>query len=112
MFVMVRKMVVSEGHGDKVVQRFSQKGIIEEQEGFVDLTVLRQKARRGEEQVLVIIRWESEDHWKQWEKSDAHKAAHRAQRKQPKPDYLLRTEVDLYEVATVKKASLPDDSHA
>ena len=36
------------------------------------------KVRRGDQEVIVIIRWESEHHWKQWEKSEAHITAHKA----------------------------------
>ncbi len=68
-FIMLRKMVVTEGHADQVVKKFSKEGPIEQQEGFIDLTVMKQKARQGEEAIVVMIRWESEDHWKQWEKS-------------------------------------------
>ncbi|MEK3890372.1 antibiotic biosynthesis monooxygenase family protein [Bacillus sp. FSL K6-3431] len=103
MFVTLRKMVVTEGNADKVVQQFSKKGIIEEQEGFVDVTVMQQKARRGEEEFVVMIRWESEDHWKQWERSGAHLAGHKAKRGQPKPEYLINTEGGRYEVKAVKK---------
>lgn len=40
---------------------------------------MAEKGKREEVTVIVMIRWESEQHWKQWEKSDAHIAGHRAQ---------------------------------
>ena len=43
MFVMLRKMIVTEGDAEQVVNRFSSEGIIEKQEGFVDLTVMQEK---------------------------------------------------------------------
>jgi heme oxygenase (staphylobilin-producing) len=52
MFVQLRKLVVTEGISDQVIKRFSGPGILEEQEGFVDLTVLEKKVRRGEEEVM------------------------------------------------------------
>lgn len=102
MFVQMRKMVVTEGNAEKVVDRFSGKGLIEEQEGFVDATVMVKKVRRGDEEVVVMIRWESEDHWKQWEKSPAHIAGHKANLGKPKPEYIVSSEGGLYEVKTVK----------
>lgn len=57
-----------------------RKGIVEQQEGFIDATVMVKKVRRGDEVVIVMIRWESEDHWKQWKKSEAHIAGHKASR--------------------------------
>ncbi|AWB45223.1 antibiotic biosynthesis monooxygenase [Paenibacillus sp. CAA11] len=105
MFVQIRRITVTEGNADKVVERFSSPGIVDEQEGFVDSQVFVKKASRGEEEVVVMIRWESEDHWKQWEKSDAHIAGHKANRGKPKPDYIVNTEVGMYELKAVKSAS-------
>lgn len=101
----MKKSIVSEGNSDQVVNRFSGEGIIEKQEGFIDLTVMVKKVRRGDEEVIVMIRWESEQHWKQWEKSDAHIAGHRANLGKPKPEYILQSENGLYEVKAVKKAA-------
>jgi len=100
----MRKMVVTEGNAEKVVERFGGKGLIEQQEGFIDATVMVKKVRRGDEEVVVMIRWESEEHWKQWEKSEAHIAGHKAKLGKPKPDYIINSEGGLYEVKTVKAA--------
>jgi heme oxygenase (staphylobilin-producing) len=102
-FVQMRKTVVTEGNADKIVERFGGKGLIEQQEGFIDATVMVKKVRRGDEEVVVMIRWESEAHWKQWEKSDAHIAGHKAKIGQPKPEYIISSEGGVYEVKTVKK---------
>ncbi|PKG21513.1 antibiotic biosynthesis monooxygenase [Niallia nealsonii] len=104
MFVQLRKMTVTEGNSEQVVSRFSKAGIIEEQEGFVDLKIMVKKVRRGEEEVIILITWESEDYWKQWEKSDAHIAGHKAKNNQTKPEFIIHTEVGKYEVKAVKKA--------
>ncbi|KKK38819.1 antibiotic biosynthesis monooxygenase [Mesobacillus campisalis] len=104
MFVQMRKMVVTEGNAGQVVQRFGGEGLVEKQEGFIDSTVMVKKVRRGEEEVVVLTRWESEAHWKQWEKSDAHIAAHKAKLGKPKPEYLVHSEGAVYEVAAVKTA--------
>ncbi|MGE8080777.1 antibiotic biosynthesis monooxygenase [Peribacillus loiseleuriae] len=104
MFIQLRKIVVTEGNTDPVVKRFSEAGIIEKQEGFVDVTVMVKKVRRGEQEVIVLVRWESEQHWKQWEKSEAHIANHKANLGKPKPEYIINSEGGLYEVKAVKKA--------
>ena len=103
MFVQMKKTVVTEVHADQSVQKFSREGLIEKQEGFVDLSVLVKKVRRGDEEVIIMIRWESEEYWKQWEKSDAHIAGHKAKLGKPKPDYIVSSEGGLYEVKAVKK---------
>jgi heme oxygenase (staphylobilin-producing) len=109
MFVQMRKMVVTEGNSDKVVQRFGGKGLVETQEGFIDTTVMVKKVRRGDEEVVIQTRWESEEHWKQWEKSDAHIAGHKAKLGKPKPEYVISSEGAVYEVKAVKG---PNSSNA
>ncbi|ATW82658.1 antibiotic biosynthesis monooxygenase [Weizmannia coagulans] len=105
MFVQLRRMTVAKGHADQVIERFSKPGIIEQQEGFVDIKIMQKKQGRGEEEVIVMITWESETHWKQWEKSDVHIAGHRANRGKSKPDYMLNMELGMYEVKAAKKAA-------
>lgn len=106
MFVTMRKQVVTEGNVDKVVGRFSKEGIIEKQPGFIDCTVMVKKARRSDEgeEVVVLMRWESEEDWKNWEKSPEHIAGHKAKLGQPKPDFIVSSEGGKYDVVAVKKA--------
>ncbi|ETP68012.1 hypothetical protein AC739_17875 [Planococcus glaciei] len=104
MFVQSRKMTITEGNSHLVLERFSKPGILEKQEGFVDMKVLQKKVRRGEEEVLILVTWESEAHWKQWEKSDVHIAGHKANLNKPKPAHILNVEVAKYEVKAVKTA--------
>lgn len=99
---MLRKMVIKAGSEEQVIARFQSEGAIEKQEGFLDLSVLEEKSRKDEKEIVVVIRWESEEHWKQWEKSDAHIAGHKANRGKPKPDYLISQEVKRYEVKAAK----------
>ncbi len=72
MFIETKTIIVTEGAAEQVVQRFSQSGAIEQSEGFIDLSVLVKKIPRGDEEVVVMIRWDSEAAWKKWEMSDAH----------------------------------------
>ncbi|QST01047.1 antibiotic biosynthesis monooxygenase [Pontibacillus sp. ALD_SL1] len=106
MFIQMRTAIVTEGSSDLVVQRFSKEGIIEQQDGFVDLSVMVKKARRGEEEVIIMIRWESEEKWKKWEKSEAHLAGHRKKAGQPKPDHIIRSESAYYHVKAVKEKAV------
>ncbi|TWD96423.1 heme oxygenase (staphylobilin-producing) [Neobacillus bataviensis] len=103
MFVQLRKITVAEGNAEKVIKQFSGEGMIEKQEGIIDVSVMEKKVRKGDEEVIVMIRWESEEYWKQWEKSEAHIANHKANLGKPKPEFILNTEVGKYEVKTVKQ---------
>lgn len=105
MFVILRTITVSEGSADQVVERFSQPGsVVAQQPGFVDMQVLVKQVRRGEEEVLIMFRWESEQDWKNWEKSDAHVQGHRNKAGQPKPEYILNVSHAKYEVKAVTTA--------
>jgi heme oxygenase (staphylobilin-producing) len=98
MFYQIKRMLVKQGASSQVVDRFSQKGMkIENQPGFIDKQVLVKKSRRGDEEVMVMIRWESEEDWKNWEKHPDHIAGHKAKIGKPKPEYLIESSQDLYE---------------
>ncbi|MBT2679874.1 antibiotic biosynthesis monooxygenase [Bacillus sp. ISL-35] len=99
MFYQMKRLLVKEGHSGQVVERFSKKGmLIEKQPGFLDKQVLVKKSRRGDEEVLVMISWQAEQDWKNWEKHPDHIAGHKAKMVQPKPDYILESSQDVYEV--------------
>lgn len=102
MFVQIRKWTVTEGSADRILERFKKKpgqgpSLVEQREGFIGRELLVKKTTRGEEEVLMLIRWESEEAWKAWEKSPEHIAGHKAKIKEhggkpPKPDYVIHME--------------------
>lgn len=105
MFVQIKSIIVAEGHGEKIVERFAGKGLIEQQSGFIDLSVLKKKKRRGDEEFLIMIRWESEEDWKAWETSEAHLAGHKAERGKPSSSYIMEGKQDVYHVLTTKSCA-------
>lgn len=104
MFIETKTIIVQEGNADKLVERFSKEGKIEKSEGFIDVSVMVKKARRGDEEVVIMTRWESEEAWKNWEKSDAHLEGHRQNRGKPKPEYVISSDHARYEVKAIKRA--------
>lgn len=108
MFVQIRKWTVTEGNAHEIIERFKKKpdqgpSLIEQREGFISRELLQKNVRRGEEEVVMIIRWESEEAWKAWEKSPEHIAGHKNQIKEhggkpPKPDYVIAMEHGGYTV--------------
>ncbi|MGG0730592.1 antibiotic biosynthesis monooxygenase family protein [Bacillus paramycoides] len=104
MFIETKTFTVKEGTSNIVVERFTGEGIIENFEGFIDLSVLVKKVRRGDEEVVVMIRWESEEAWKNWETSEEHLAGHRASRGKPKPDHIINVEHGVYYVKSSKSS--------
>lgn len=102
MFYQIKRIVVKEGFAEQVAERFKGEGLIEKQPGFVDLQVLVKKVRRGDEEVLVLVRWESEEDWKNWEKSPEHIAGHKANVGKPKPNFIIESGQHGYEVRSSK----------
>jgi heme oxygenase (staphylobilin-producing) len=102
MLVQTRTIVVEPGNTDKVVERFSGPGPLDEREGLLDITVMVNKKAKEHEEVVVTIRWESIEAWKNWEKSPEHINGHRQNRGQSAPDYVISTDVNFYNVKTVK----------
>lgn len=105
MIIETLTITVKEGFAEQVVHRFSQEAAVEKSPGFVDLSVLVKRARKGEEEVIVMIRWENEERWKQWELSEAHLEGHRREREHGKPDFVLSSKSSIYEVKAVKLPS-------
>lgn len=102
MFIHAKTMIVKEGYSNNIVEKFSGEGAIEKSEGFIDLSVLVKKAKNGEEEVIVLVRWESEEAWKGWEKSDAHLEGHRQNRGKPAPDFIISSSSSRYDVKALK----------
>lgn len=107
MFIQLRKWIVTEGNADKILERFKRKpedgpSLVEQREGFVGRELLVKKTRRGDEEVIMLVRWESEEAWKAWEKSPEHIAGHRAKLKDggkpAQPDYVISMEHGAYYV--------------
>ncbi len=102
LFYQIKQMVVKEGTSSKVMERFNREGLIEKQPGFVSLEVLLKKVRRGDEEVLIVVQWASEEDWKNWEKSPEHIAGHKANLGKPKPEHIIDSSQNVYEMKVRK----------
>lgn len=103
MLIQTRTIVVEKGNSEKVVERFSQESPVEGMEGLIDISVLVKKRSKENEEVMVIIRWESEEAWKNWEKSDVHIQGHRQKKDHVAPEYIISTTVAMYETKKIKR---------
>lgn len=109
MFIELKTIQVKEGYSEQVVSRFKQEGPIEKAPGFVDLSVLVKRVRSGDEEVLLLIRWESEEAWKSWEKSEPHLEMHRRSRANGQPDFIIGRSHGLYDLKAVKIPPVPQE---
>jgi heme oxygenase (staphylobilin-producing) len=107
MHIEMLNITVKEGFAEQVVTRFRQEGAVEKAEGFVDLSIMVKDARKGEEEIVILIRWASKEHWKQWELSEPHLEGHRRERQQGKPDFVLQSKSSVYAVKAVKYPANP-----
>lgn len=103
MLIQTRTVVVQKGNADQVVERFSKPGPMDEMPGLIDKSVMVNRKKQEHEEVMVMIRWESVEAWKNWEKSDAHIAGHKQNRGKTPPEYVISTTVNMYEVKSVKE---------
>lgn len=105
MLIQTRSIRVEQGYADQVVEKFSGPSAVDEMPGLIDRTVYVNKRSKDEEEVLILIRWESEEAWKNWEKSPQHIQGHRDGRNKEKPPYILGISVNMYEVKAVASGS-------
>ncbi|MFD1174712.1 antibiotic biosynthesis monooxygenase [Paenibacillus puldeungensis] len=103
MFVMTRTMIIEKGNSDKVLARFSAESPIDQMDGLVDISVMINRQSKEHEEVIVVIRWESQEAWKNWEKSEAHIQGHRNSKGQQPPSFIISTTVNMYDAQVVKK---------
>ncbi|MFV8827710.1 antibiotic biosynthesis monooxygenase [Alkalihalobacterium sp. APHAB7] len=103
MVIQTRTITVQPGYSDQVVERFSQDSPIDTMDGLIDRTVMVNRKKKDQEEVIFMVRWESLEAWKNWEKSDVHIQGHKNNKGKTKPEYILDINVNMYEVKAVKK---------
>ncbi|WP_256758024.1 antibiotic biosynthesis monooxygenase [Cohnella sp. WQ 127256] len=110
MLIQTRTIVVEKGNSDKVVERFSKEGLLDGREGLIDISVMVNKRSKENEEVVVLIRWESEEAWKAWEKSPEHIQGHRNNKGSTPPEYVISTTVNMYEVKKIRSGQFVRDT--
>ncbi len=103
MFVEMKTFTVQVGSADQLLTRFSNPSVITEQEGFIDLVVMKKVRRADHEEVVILARWESQEHFTNWKRSDAHQGGHKT--KKERPEYMIDVKMETYEVKTIKAAT-------
>lgn len=102
MFIEMKIFIVKEGILNIVVECFIGEGIIEKFEGFIDLSVFVKKVRCGDEEVVVMICWEFEEVWKNWEISEEYLVGYRVGCGKLKLDYIINVDYVVYYVKLLK----------
>ncbi|MCA1022465.1 MULTISPECIES: antibiotic biosynthesis monooxygenase [Halobacillus] len=94
MYIESKYITVKEGYAEELASRFDQPLPIEDMPGFQGLSIAVEKARKGEQMVIITTKFLSKDDYKAWKKSDAHVQGHKSKQK---PDFVLNTSLGLYE---------------
>lgn len=103
MLIQTRTIVVKPGNAELVVERFTKESPMDQMPGLLDKTVMvNRRKQEDNEEVVVMIRWESVDAWKNWEKSDVHIQGHRDKKGSAPPEYVVSTTVNMYDVKAHK----------
>jgi len=100
MYIVTNTTKIKKDEGYKLINRFDKVGKIEMMEGFLGLEVFSTKKLKDFDQVSVVTRWESEEYFSAWMKSDAFKWAH--QYDGGKPEYILSNQVSHYELEVTR----------
>ncbi|GGA30070.1 antibiotic biosynthesis monooxygenase [Paenibacillus physcomitrellae] len=109
MLIQTRIFKLAKGHAEDMAAKFSQESPVDGFAGLIDRTVMVNSRNKEYDEVMVMIRWESSEAWKNWEKSDVHLAGHRAKRGNNDPDYVLDKKVAMYETYAVIQGPARED---
>lgn len=101
MFVEVKTITVKKGFSEKVINRFSKNSKVQEMEGFIDFTIMKKLRKEDTEELVIQIRWENQECFTNWKKSDTHKQMHSNKPKE-KPEHIVNMSVDMYNVELTK----------
>ncbi|MEO3946385.1 antibiotic biosynthesis monooxygenase [Gorillibacterium sp. CAU 1737] len=101
MMIQTRTVTVKAGYAEKVIERFSGSMAVDGMEGLIDRTILVNRKKKDEEEVVMMIRWESIEAWKNWEKSDVHIQGHREKKEKPADDSILSVSVHMYDAVKI-----------
>lgn len=100
MFIVTNCVKVKKDEGFKLINRFNKVGKVEEMKGFLGLEVLETQKLKDYDEVSIVTRWESEEDFKNWTKSDAFKESHR--HKGGKPEFIIENSIHYYKVQVVR----------
>ncbi|UTR16927.1 heme oxygenase [Salipaludibacillus sp. LMS25] len=107
MIIVTNTSKIKKGNGHKLIERFNKVGKVEFMDGFLGLDVLLTENTQDYEEVAIMTRWESKNHFINWTTSDAFKKSHS---KREVPDYILDNHISYHDVKVTRKPLTAVDS--
>ena len=92
---------MKKGYADQVVEKFEKRGEVLGFAGFLGIEIMVTEQNKDYEDVPILTRWESKDHFMNWVKSDVFKKVHT--KENIRPDFILGNKVVKYEVKLSKQ---------
>ena len=106
MIIVTNTSKITKDNGYKLIDRFDKVGKVEEMEGFLGLEVLLTDNTSDYDEVTISTRWESNEAFKTWTKSDAFKEAH-SRDHGGQPEYIISNKISFYDVKIVRNPVVP-----
>ncbi|MFI3209774.1 MAG: antibiotic biosynthesis monooxygenase [Peptostreptococcaceae bacterium] len=100
MFIEQKTIKVKNGFADKMIEKFSNLESMQSKEGFIECLIMKGIKNEEIEEVVITVKWDSQQNFTKWKTSDEHKVGHQNKEKQ---DFVISGEVKLFEVKTVKE---------
>jgi len=92
---------VKKGYADQGVEKFEKRGEVLGFAGFLGIEIMVTEQNKDYEDVPILTRWESKDHFMNWVKSDVFKKVHT--KENIRPDFILGNKVVKYKVKLSKQ---------
>ena len=100
MFVATNRLRTKKGHGQDLEDRFSRRGGVEKQDGFLGFEMWKTSAQDDHEEYLIVTHWASGEDHRRWTRSEAFREAHSG----PRADFLVgHPEFKGYELRLISK---------
>jgi heme-degrading monooxygenase HmoA len=97
MIIVCNRVLVNPQHVEQFEQLFlSRAHMVDQTPGFRNFQLLR--PTKGGDSYVVLVTWESKEHYHAWLKSDAFKQGHSRTGTLPEDTFLGPQRVELYEV--------------
>lgn len=96
MIVVMNRLTVPSGAGDRLETMFRQRAGLGQTPGFIDFALLRAQRHDAtdQEQYVVLTRWRDRAAFEAWVASDAFARAHST----PQPGNPMQAQVEIYDL--------------
>ncbi len=100
MYIVTNSVKIKKDKGHKLVERFNKAGEVETMPGFLGLEVSVTEKVKDYDEVNIVTKWDTEESFKNWVKSDVFKKAHA--HRGGRPDYIIQNTISYHNVKVIR----------